>query len=202
MTYRDELEAERARAAALEQENAELRAALAKRDAPAPSADTAAPASPSRKSGALVGVITILVIVALGGGITLCGYAVAGGFTHVGGTITSSGGELGAWTMTPDSCQSGERNQYRGASFYTSRDKRLGVAFLDPMGGDRAVTVNVPKGDNARRFNPSDCKVLEGQVERQSSEVNDVTNVKGWVKFDCAYRDEHVTGDVTFENCH
>jgi hypothetical protein len=121
---------------------------------------------------------------------------------HLTGTITSSGGELGAWTIQPDSCQSGEREQFRGVQLFAGDSNKHGTAFISPFGGEQQISINLDHGGKARLFSSSDCKVLDGEIQRQNSRVNRIYNVSGHVRFDCTYNEEHVTGDLTFENCH
>jgi hypothetical protein len=204
VTYRDELEAERARADALEQRVADLERQnqeLQQRLAP-PVATPLAPAAPAARGGGRL--LVLMIAVAAAGVLAAIAIPLAiGGFSSkVQGVVTASGGELGSWTMHADSCQSGERNQFRGVEIFASDDKRLGMSFLQPIGGEAAVSLNIPGGTSARRFGASDCTVLRGEVHRQTSMVNRITNVRGRVKFDCRYGDEHATGDLTFENCH
>jgi hypothetical protein len=142
-------------------------------------------------------------VVGLGGGVFGILMASRISTNHVTGTITSTGGELGTWTMQPDSCQSGERNQFRGVQLFGGDGNAHGTSFVTPFGGEPSISINLSNGsDKARLFHRDDCKLLDGDVQRQNSRVNRVYNVSGHVRFDCAYKDEHVTGDVTFENCH
>jgi hypothetical protein len=88
---------------------------------------------------------------------------------RVTGTITSAGGELGSWTIQPDRCQSGEREQFRGVQLFDGDRNKHGTAFISPFGGAQQVSINLDHGGKARVFDASDCKVLEGDIKRQNS---------------------------------
>ena len=120
---------------------------------------------------------------------------------HINGTITSQGGELGTWSIQPDNCESGEVDQFRGVKLFAGSGNTHGTVFLSPVGGEQKITINLGNG-KARVFDQDDCKVLDGDIHRENSRVNRIYNISGRVRFDCAFKDEHVTGDVTFENCH
>jgi hypothetical protein len=195
VSYRDDLDAAQARANALAHEVDELRRENQRLRTP----QAATPPRPWRRS-LRIGLLAVLAFaLALGGLMVMLVVKLTN--NKVSGTISSTGGELGTWTMHPDRCQSGARNQFRGVQLFEDGDLH-GTAYLAPVGGEPAITVNIGTGGSARRFGASECRVLDGSVEPQNSTVNDVRSVEGHVRFDCTWHDEHVTGDVTFGNCH
>lgn len=76
------------------------------------------------------------------------------------------------------------------------------MTFVDPVGGESTISINMLESTKARRFDASDCKVLDGNMQRQNSSTNNIRDISGFVKFDCTLGDEHATGNVTFEYCH
>jgi len=149
-------------------------------------------------------VVAIVASVVLGLGGAVFGIVIALRTTssRVTGTISGSGGDLGTFTMQPDRCVSGERNQFRGVQLFSGDGDAHGTAYADPIGGSPTIAINLEHAHKARKFEIYDCKVLDGEIERQNSTVNRITNIKGHIRFDCTTAGEHATGDVTFENCH
>ncbi len=154
------------------------------------------------KKSTVVALVAVGILVAAGGIVAFV-LAIKGAITNeVHGTVTAHGKQVGNWTMTPDVCVSGERNQFHGAQFFVDGNDVLGISFIQPIGQDPALTVNLPGKHQAARFGPADCKTLSGHVERQNSMVNRITNVRGSVTFDCGAADDRVSGELTFSNCH
>ncbi|HEY1554755.1 MAG TPA: hypothetical protein VGF94_07975 [Kofleriaceae bacterium] len=147
-------------------------------------------------------VIAVAVVLCLGGAVFGIAMALRASTSHVTGTITGTGGDLGTWTMQVDRCQSGQRNEFRGVQLYGGDSDAHGTAFVDPIGSEPIITIAREHGGDARQFTKAECRVLEGKIENQKSTINRITNIKGYVRFDCTWQAEHATGDVTFDNCH
>lgn len=198
MSYRDDLEASQARAEALsheveklERENAELRE---HREAPK------TPKAPRTRARWWLPVTFVGGLLAVIAGIV---FAVTSCLkSHVEGAISASGRALGTWTVHPTWCRSGQNSEFRGVQFFEDGGNEHGVGFHQPVGEPAFISVNMQSSNKSYRFTDRACSVLDGTIQKQSSSVNNVTNLRGHVKFDCTDGGEHVSGDLTFENCH
>jgi hypothetical protein len=204
--YREDLDAAQARADALaheveklERENAELREHH-EPAAPGPQPHSQSPRPPRRWLRRMMFGLPV----ALGVGVSVLGITVAvkSCNPHIEGTISASGNSLGTWTVHPTTCQSGQRNQFRGVQFFEDGGDEHGVGYHAPVGDVAFISVNMEHTDKAHRFTARACSVLDGDIVKQSSSINRITNLRGHVKFDCTDGGEHVSGDLTFENCH
>jgi len=136
--------------------------------------------------------LAIGVVVAIAGISVALFFAMYSVRTQVNGTISGQGGKLGTWTMRPDECESGERDQFRGVSLYET-ENAVRVTYIDPIGGTPSLAINTERAS---------CKLLEGKIERKNGMSNHIWNISGYVRFDCTWNGGHVTGDVVFDNCH
>jgi hypothetical protein len=93
-------------------------------------------------------------------------------------------------------CRSGEIYGFVGVEFVSSNGAKVRVA-TSPSGAGQ-VFAFAPGAMNGTDLGM--CAKLV--VERQSSKVDKVTNVKGRVTIDCNAKNREVLGDVAFENCH
>jgi hypothetical protein len=120
------------------------------------------------------------------------------------GSIESTGGELGKWTMSIDKCQSGDHTNYHGVDLYSHSNAKLGVrALVDPSQG-KLLNVNIPASDGrAVQFKAEACSKFQIDLTRTNTEVNDIRLYEGSIDFDCTHSagKERVFGKVTFENC-
>lgn len=142
--------------------------------------------------------------VVLGLGLLSSGCDAFGISNEITGTVSSKGGELGDFTLSPSSCQSGEHYGFHGADFFKEGDKRSQLRFiLDAVKGP-VLNVTLPGTTKALVFTTSDCPSLAGDVQRQNSTVNNIRNVQGSVKFECQHTGGKglVKGELTFKNCH
>lgn len=120
------------------------------------------------------------------------------------GSIESTGGELGKWTMSIDKCQSGDHTNFHGVDLYSHSNAKLGVrALVDPSQG-KLLNVNVPaSGGRAVQFKSEACSKFQIDLKRTNTSVNEIRLYEGSIDIDCAHSGgkERVFGKVTFENC-
>ena len=93
-------------------------------------------------------------------------------------------------------CRSGEIYGFVGVEFVSSNGAKVRVA-TSPSGAGQ-VFAFAPGAMNGTDLGM--CAKLV--VERQSSKVDKVTNVKGRATIDCNAKNREVLGEVAFENCH
>ncbi|AEU38730.1 hypothetical protein [Granulicella mallensis] len=119
------------------------------------------------------------------------------------GTATLSR-ESKNWTMHVNTCQSGQRQQYFGVGFFDESQPQTGGRIALPEDGEPHVVLNVPGTDFAVRYNKSDCKVWDVDVQRTNSSYNDIWAMEGHARFDCetSAPESHTTGDLKFDSCH
>jgi hypothetical protein len=130
--------------------------------------------------------------------------------TSVTGKVHSAGGELGTWDATLSDCQSGERNGFYGADFYVPGSDDLRLRYVHDEAAGEVVKIAIPsKKDEFMVFDrAAKCSVLEGSVEKTnvstSTTHGNIRHVNGHVKFACtdSHGKGHVTGEVTFSDCH
>ena len=130
--------------------------------------------------------------------------------SSVTGTIHSVGGDLGTWDATLTNCQSGERNGFYGADFSAAGSTDLRLRYVHDEAAGDVVKVLIPgKDGEALRFDrEASCTKLEGSVQKTNISTwtpkGTIRHVKGHVNFDCTHSNGagHVTGSVTFANCH
>ncbi len=107
------------------------------------------------------------------------------------------------WTTTPDECASGQRQGFFGVDMRAGQsDDTLIRVILDPKDGP-ILKVNVPGGSQGITLKQGPtCSRFDVHVERQSSTINDITNVRGHVRVDCEDAELKLGADLTFANCH
>lgn len=126
----------------------------------------------------------------------LLGISVGG---DVQGSFEASGGELGNWKFTPDSCASGEPRGFFGVLLYNKGDNDHVIkVFKQPDSGKIVLAVKIPGSDKARIL--QSCKRLEDSVHRTSTRFNKVWEMAGQIDIDCPA--EHFRGRATFDHCH
>jgi hypothetical protein len=94
------------------------------------------------------------------------------------------------------SCRSGQASGFAGVDLVASDGRKLRLV-ADPS-GKAAVFVFAAGG--AVGADLGLCGLFS--LERQSSTINQITNVKGSATLDCATDGHKLTGSVKFENCH
>jgi hypothetical protein len=94
----------------------------------------------------------------------------------------------------PTSCRSGQANGFAGVDLTDNSGRTLRLAQSPTnqpqailLAGEQVVDVGL-------------CGTLS--VQRQSSTVNDITNVMGEAKLECETTGHTVAGTVSFKNCH
>jgi hypothetical protein len=135
-------------------------------------------------------------------GVTLA-VALAACSSKVTGSVSSTGGSLGTFSKTPTSCESGQRWSFFGAVFFVDGDSQSVLDLVkDPVSG-WFVKVGYPGVDKMAVFGAHDCSVLDVDVHKTNTTINDVRAVEGSAKFDCTSgSDGRVTGQLEFEKCH
>lgn len=129
--------------------------------------------------------------------------ALAACSSKVTGSVSSTGGPLGTFSKTPTSCESGQRWSFFGAVFFDEKDDHSVLDLVqDPVKG-WFVKVGYPNVDKMEVFGAQDCSVLEIDVHKTNTTINNVRAVEGSAKFDCTSgSDGRVTGQLEFEKCH
>ena len=138
------------------------------------------------------------------GPIYLAALLLAGCTNELHGALTVDWQEGGKrWTVTPDACASGQRAAFFGVDMLAQgHEDSLVRVILDPRDGP-LLKLNVPGTDKGLTVvQTAGCKRFDVHVERQSSTINDITNVRGHVRVDCDEPGLKLSGDLTFDNCH
>jgi hypothetical protein len=94
----------------------------------------------------------------------------------------------------PTSCRSGQRNNFAGVDLIDGGGRILRLA-QSPANQPQAILIA-----GAQVVEVGACGSMS--IERQSSTVNDITNVMGEAVLDCAAAGHSVAGSVSFKNCH
>jgi hypothetical protein len=127
------------------------------------------------------------------------------------GSIHSEGGKLGTWDVEITDCESGEVKGFFGVDLYGAGSDHLRLRYVHDEAAGEIVKVAYPDDPtNVNQFDREDaCTTLEGHVEKTNvrswTPKGNIVHVNGHVKFDCKHTDSdgsHVTGDVTFMQCH
>ena len=108
--------------------------------------------------------------------------------SKIGGTVSVDGK-----AFEIESCRSGE----------AMVPQFSGIELIDKSGGKLRL-VALPSGQASVSLNGEQTAEACGPitVQKQSSKVNDVSNVEGNAKLDCSGGGHEVKGAVQFENCH
>lgn len=104
--------------------------------------------------------------------------------------------DLNGEKLAIDSCRNGVVYNFRGVELNAKNGVRLRIAATQT---GEAYVVVVPK-DATVGTEVGTCGTLS--ITDQSSKINDVTNVKGTARLECAAKGFTIKGDVSFENCH
>ncbi len=145
------------------------------------------------RMGLVVGVVALLAAAVVG-----CSNELHGSLEA---TLRGDGGKQ--WSTTPSQCASGQREGFFGVDMRAgTANDALVRAILDPKDGP-ILKVNIPGSERAVILKPGPgCTQFDVHVERQSSSINDVTNVRGHVRVTCDDAELALKADITFENCH
>jgi hypothetical protein len=122
--------------------------------------------------------------------------------SKVSGSVSSKGGDLGTFTVSPTKCESGQHWQFFGAAFFVKGDDGSKVEVVqDPVRG-WFVKVGKPGTKKMEAFGDEACKVLDVDVHNTNTTVNDIRVVEGSAKFECTDSKEGVVrGELTFSGC-
>lgn len=127
------------------------------------------------------------------------------------GSINASGGELGKWSITPDSCFNDQNMGFYGVDFYLNQELRMRYVKDEAVG--IVLKVIVPdgkKGTEAHQalvFREADCSQLQGTLLKTNvmnwTPQGKLSNLKGTLSFDCTYNKgkEHLQGKLEFSGC-
>ncbi|HEX6277637.1 MAG TPA: hypothetical protein VFZ53_31560 [Polyangiaceae bacterium] len=116
--------------------------------------------------------------------------------TEVSGQLRASG-SLGSWTFEPDDCVSGQREGFGGVVLTASAEPgRVVRVVRDPVRG--SVVVVAERGRPNHVLAGDGCAGLVANVERTSTNINDIWVVEGNVALECP----ELGGTVTFAGCH
>ena len=122
--------------------------------------------------------------------------------SKVTGSVSSKGGALGTFTLSPTKCESGQHWQFFGAAFFVAGDTDSKVELVqDPVRG-WFVKVAIPDTKKMEVLGDEACKVLDVDVHQTNTTINDIRVVEGSAKFDCTTDGEsRVKGELTFSGC-
>ncbi len=116
---------------------------------------------------------------------------------EVSGHFESTSEALGAWTLAPDRCRSGEPLGFHGVLLGAEGDDDHWVRVArNPASGETVVSAAKPGTDQVGVF--SGCKV-DSQLHRTNTSVNEVWGMEGSVSIECP--EDGFSGTATFANC-
>jgi hypothetical protein len=116
--------------------------------------------------------------------------------TEVKGRLDAKGA-LGSWVFEPDDCTSGQREGFGGVTLTASAARgRVVRVVRDPVRGDLVVVASQGKPNHA--LESKSCARFQANVERTSTNINDIWVVNGSVSVEC----NELSGSVVFEGCH
>ncbi|MEZ4451646.1 MAG: hypothetical protein R3B09_19425 [Nannocystaceae bacterium] len=127
-----------------------------------------------------------------------------------GGQLTATGPTLGEWTLTPDTCLSGQRRDFLGVTLLADAQPGIRVDIVDDPLAGLGVAVRVDGRCDDRTACPpvtvkaSGCTALDGEVVRDLSRLtNNLWHVGGWMTINCAVEGGgRLEGEVSFSACH
>lgn len=151
----------------------------------------------SRSAWSVLGVFLMVGIGALV--ITRMGHTFS---TQIHGSVHASGPDLGTWTMTADTCYSGQRTQFYGVKIFQRSDHRLAVVLVDDPVRGYTIKANSTTSGNASLFFKKDCQVLNANVSQKNVVVNGIRALQGNLFFSCSSDDNRIEGNVEFDGCH
>lgn len=132
--------------------------------------------------------------------------------TKIQGTIESTGDALGAWTLAPDKCMTGDRERIVGAALYAIKDPNVWVKISRDMRNQLLITVAIPSTCEkdgtcqALLIDRSRCSALSGDVRLTNVMTpDDFHHADGFLSMDCAVsigaKKSRIKGEVRFTNC-
>ncbi len=127
------------------------------------------------------------------------------------GSLVSRGQPTGDWTMVPETCLSGQPEEFLGVYLGDDDDERQVVKLVkDPLRG-LVARISIPSTCNAQGTcsaleidSTSGCEIFEGDVERDMSiSTNRIYHVSGALHVTCHFKTGGVLeGDLRFSGCH
>ncbi len=115
---------------------------------------------------------------------------------EVSGRLQANGA-LGSWTFEPDDCNSGQREGFGGVVLMTSKQpERVVRVVKDPVRGSLVVVAG--PGSPNHVLGSDACSRFEVNVERTSTNINDIWAMDGALSIECT----GLSGSVKFEGCH
>ena len=106
-------------------------------------------------------------------------------------------GALGSWAFEPDDCNSGQREGFGGVILMASKQPQRVVRVVkDPVRGSLVVVAS--PGSPNHVLGSDSCSRFDVNVERTSTNINDIWAVDGAMTLEC----NGLTGSVKFEGCH
>jgi hypothetical protein len=129
------------------------------------------------------------------------GLGVIGCSNKISGSADVTTKEHGDFSIKPDECVSGERQEFFGADLRQGDGRKIIRIISDPKAG-YSVKVNIPDTKKAVVVNDDVCSKFDVHVEKQNSTINNIKNVKGRAKLKCKVEGSKVKADLKFENCH
>jgi len=129
-------------------------------------------------------------------------FVAAGCKSKVSGSVSSKGGPLGTFTLTPTKCESGQHWSFYGAAFFVDGDTGSKVELVDDPKSGWFVKVAKPGTNKMDVFDGDACKVLDADVHDTNTTINRIRVVEGSLKFECKQADDgRVEGNLTFSGC-
>jgi len=132
-----------------------------------------------------------------------CALGEVGGVTHptLAGSVSVRLPDGSASDWAPDRCVSGDLEYFVGFDFLSqARDHQL-RALLDPVTGPVLRWKSAGQPDVVLR--PSDCAVLDLDVQPTAWRVNDVREFGGHVRLQCQATDGlRLVGELSIDHCH
>lgn len=96
-------------------------------------------------------------------------------------------------SFVPTECRAGQLNNFSGVDLLDDKGRTLRLA--QSTTNEPSAILLFEKG-----IDLGPCGTMS--VTRQTSSVNDITNVMGEAKLECEANGHSVSGTVTFKNCH
>jgi hypothetical protein len=132
--------------------------------------------------------------------------------TKIDGTITSTGSALGAWTLAPDRCMTGDPSGRAGAYLYSEGNPNLGLQVTKLAGKRVQVAVTIPStcdrhgSCNTVLIEPRNCKRIAVDAKLTGPTNGDNNHeAEGGLELDCAVflggKRSDLKGKVNFQNC-
>lgn len=147
--------------------------------------------------------LTTLICAALGGCATPAPIKPSPGESGASlGAVALHSMRLGQATLNPTRCQAGDRAFFLGGDFIDeASDIVLRLAF-DPLDG-AALRLFVPgTAERSIVFHRGDCRVLDATLDPTNWKINDVSDYRMTLKFDCALGADAAIGEVSATHCH